>query len=77
MYRNKEGNKVLLEIVSLPYQLGIKDKIWSVIINEQSSKFNNRRWLDVTDKSKTDRVGTTYSNFSEAHQKTPKRKHYN
>ena len=44
MYYNKEGNKILLEIMSLGSQLTIQDKIRSLIMYEQSSKFNNRRW---------------------------------
>lgn len=76
MYNNKEGNKVLLEIMELPFELGLKDKISAVLRNEQPSKFNNRRWVGLTGKCKTGAVGTHYNSFSEAHSFT-KRKYYN
>lgn len=56
-------------------ELGLKDKISSSIRSEES-KFNNRRWVSITGKSKTGAVGTNYTSFSEA-QTFTKRKHYN
>ena len=50
--------------MELAMELGIKDKIATVIRNEQASKFNNRRWMALTGKSKTGAVGTNYTNFS-------------
>lgn len=64
MYHNKEGNKILLEIMELNMELGLQDKIGSAIRGEESSKFNNRRWVSITGKSKTGAVGTNYTNFS-------------
>ena len=64
MYQHQIGNKIFLEIIELPMELGVKDKIATVIRNEQASKFNNRRWMALTGKSKTGAVGTNYTNFS-------------
>ncbi len=76
MYHNKEGNRVLLEVMELNCDIGLKDRINETIRNEQASKFNNRRWVTVTGKCKTGAVGTNYNSFSEAHTFT-KRKNYN
>lgn len=76
MYQNQLGNKILVEVMQLPMELGVKDKIAGVIRNEQPSKFNNRRWVGLTGKSKTGAVGTNYTSFSQAHS-FMKRKHYN
>jgi len=76
MYHSKEGNKVLLEIMELTMELGLKDKINAVLRNEEPSKFNNRRWVGVAGKCKTGAVGTNYTSFSEA-TSFSKRKHYN
>ena len=76
MYHNKDGNKVLLEIMSLPMQLGVKDKIRSLIMYEPASKYNNKKWMELVGKGKTGSVGTTYSNFSEASQPPKRKQHY-
>lgn len=76
MYQNQLGNKILLEVMELSLEYGIKDKIAAVVRNEQPSKFNNRRWVGLSGKSKTGAVGTNYNSFSEAHS-FMKRKHYN
>lgn len=52
--------------MELPMELSVKDKINSVLRNEEASKYNNRRWVSVTGKCKTGAVGTNYTSFSEA-----------
>ena len=76
MYNNKDGNKVLLEIMCLRFDCSIKDKIYSLVIYEQASRFNNKKWMEVTGKGKTGSVGTSYNSFSEAHQPSKKKSHY-
>lgn len=76
MYNNKEGNKILLEILRLPFEIQLKDKITSVVMYEQSSKYNSRSWVGLIGKCKTGKVGTSYSSFGEAHH-VMKKKYYN
>jgi len=76
MFHQKEGNKILLEILDIPEEIGLKDKINGALRNEEPSKYNSRRWVGLMGKSKTGAVGTNYTSFSEAYS-FQKRKNYN
>lgn len=39
MYRNREGNKILLDIMDRGEGTGLRDKIWSVVVGGESSRF--------------------------------------
>lgn len=66
LFRNKEGNKVLLELMSSQADFAFKNKIKSAISNDLPSKFNASKWTGSTG-SKTGRVGgQNYTNFSDA-----------
>lgn len=76
MYRNHNGNKVLLEIMESCFYTPLKDKISSAISNDKSSKFNNNKWIYLKGGRWTGNVGTSYSSFTEA-SNCKKREHYN
>ena len=76
MFNNKDGNKVLLEIMSLRFDSLIKDKISSLIVYEPASKFNNKKWMEAIGKGKTGSAGTSYNSFSEAHQSSKRKQNY-
>lgn len=44
MYRNREGNKILLDIMDRGGGTGLRDKIWSVVVGGESSRFYHERW---------------------------------
>jgi hypothetical protein len=76
LYRNKEGNKVLLEIMEMCPHTGLKEKINSVVSCDKSSKFNNNKWVKLRANRWTDEIGTSYKNFTEA-QNAKKEEKYN
>lgn len=66
LFRNKEGNKVLLELMSSSEDFAFKKKIISAISNDLPSKFNASKWTGPTG-SKTGRVERrNYTHFSDA-----------
>jgi len=46
MYKNREGNRILLEIIENRELFGLKEKIEDAILNLEPSKFNAKRWVN-------------------------------
>jgi hypothetical protein len=66
MYRNREGNKILLEIMENCPFIPLKDKINVVLENDKQSKYNQYRWAQFRGNRSTGETYTYYNNFSEA-----------
>jgi hypothetical protein len=56
LFKNKEGNKVLLELMTSQADFGFKNKISGAISNYLPSKFNASKWIGSAG-SNTVRVG--------------------
>jgi hypothetical protein len=76
MFRNKDSNKILLEIVERNEGSALREKIVMSVINELT-KFNHDRW-GVTLGSRSGMVGTQLTSFPDPVKKgSRKKKNYN
>jgi hypothetical protein len=65
MYQHKDANKILLELMEVPLELSVKDKVTTVLRNEEPSKYHTRRWITIVGKCRTGNPKTNnYTNFS-------------
>jgi hypothetical protein len=78
MFRNKEGNKILLTIMERYENCAIREKISSQLMMAEPTKFLHERW-GVTLGSRSGMVGTNWSSFTDAVKPSPnkKKKYYN
>lgn len=65
MYRNKDGNKILLALMEKYEGTLVHEKIYSQIVKAEPSKIAQDRWGMVLG-CRSGTVGTYYSSFSEA-----------
>jgi hypothetical protein len=81
LFRNKDGNKILLEIMERHETIPVRDKIYNQLLMGEPTKFNHDRW-GVIMGIRSGVVGTEYTSFSEALKKSSpykankKSKHY-
>jgi hypothetical protein len=66
MYRNREGNKILIELMENCPCFPLRERILSTLMNEKPTKFNQHRWLQIRGNRSTGHIETNYSSFSEA-----------
>jgi hypothetical protein len=78
MFRNKDANKTLLEIMEKHEGSALREKIQSQLMMGELTKFNHERW-GVALGSRSGIVGTEFTSFSDAVKKSPnkKKKYYN
>ena len=63
MYRNKEGNKILLDLMDRNENTALREKIYNLVGSYDTSKFHHDRWgmqLGI----RSGPVGGEYKNFS-------------
>lgn len=77
MFRNRDANKILLEIVEKHEESALREKIQSQLMLNEPTKFNHDRW-GVALGSRSGTVGTGWTCFSDAVKKpAKKKKNYN
>ena len=63
MFRNKEGNRILLDLLNKNDNYVLREKIYSVLVNGESSKFNHDGWAPILG-IRSGPVGVEFRNFS-------------
>jgi hypothetical protein len=71
IFRNKDGNKVLLEIMERLEGIELWDRLYSILIRVEPTRFYHDRW-GVCLGSRSSQVDTHFNRFPE-----PKKKRYN
>ena len=69
MYRNRDGSKILLEIMEKYENTLLREKIYHILIIGEPARFHQERW-GIALGSRSGQVGTQFSNFSEAAEHT-------
>jgi hypothetical protein len=72
MFRNRDANKILLEIMEKHEGSPLREKINNQLMQGELTKFNHERW-GVALGSRSGMVGY-YKSFPEAVKKSPKKK---
>lgn len=66
MYRNKDGNKILLDLMDRNENTLLREKIYNVLASiGEASKFYHERW-DLQKGIKSGPAGYEFKNFTEA-----------
>lgn len=66
MYKNREGNRILLEIIEKLEYHPIEEKIQEIVFRQEPSRFNSQKWANSSRRSRTGTVGTNFKSFSDA-----------
>jgi hypothetical protein len=74
MYRNKEGNRVLLALMERHEGSGVREKVYGQLVMAEPSKFQQDRW-GVTLGCRSGTVGTEWNSFSDAVRPRKKRQY--
>ena len=72
MYKNREGNKVLIELMEHCPCFPLREKILSALSQEKPSKFNQNRWLQIWGNRSAGSMQTNSTSFSDAVKYTKK-----
>ena len=74
IFRNKDGNKILLEMMERLEGLDVWDRLYGVLIQVEPARFYHDRW-GVCLGSRSGQVGTRLTGFPEAKKKTYNRRY--